>query len=379
MPITQLEWFRDAKSRVDGSRDRHVLRTVASPGLVAPGTVRFFPETGPPVFAEAYLGGDVTLEFRPLFLATREPTRFTGFGIHVEIATGAVSCDPTVPPPNAPRSFLVELSVVTNGGRVAPVAPLLVRVHLHEAITKLRLSPAELTIHRDAAVVRESTQFGFTALAEFTDGTMGDVTLNHALTWTPESPLDIETNGFVILASANVTGTRYQVTAVTPAPWGSIASTPVHILVADSWEAVPAPVASLIDGPPNMWTVGTADATANVLFLGSGFPDEDTDAYNGMLQQVCHLMRRVQITRPYDLLADSLTFWRLQVPSKTRGISVRCEVRLVVSADGRIVADPFPPAKKPPGPGTPWNAQHLFYSVGLPVAADATDPSGTAP
>jgi hypothetical protein len=378
MPITSVLWQSDRTNRHDCARDRHVLRSEVSQPLNLPGSVIVTPEVGAAQFIEDYFGAganDVAVEFEPLFRCVRGATSYSGFGIHVDFATGAVTCDVALPPAAAPHNFIIQLKVTRNtGGRLAPqdIPPLLVRIHLHDMVTRLKLRPAEMTIHRRAPGSREETAFGFTAYAEFDDGTTGDVTEHHRLVWTAaQASNEVAPNGLVVLVAANTPGQTFDIVATTPVGWGSTAATGT-VRVAPPWSAVvPPPTAVLIDGPPASWTSGhRADRRANVLFLAAGFPAEDDDSVTQLVSRVSHWMKRERLTRPYDLLAGSMNFWRLHVPAATRGLSIRCEMALR-RWRGKLAVAPIGPTTRPPQSGPDaWSVANLYFAVGLPVPAD---------
>ena len=90
----------------------------------------------------------------------------SNFGVGVNQSTGEVTATP--PPANSSRieinNFLITVSIQDNTSKKYETE---IRVHVHDAITDIWLTPPTLTIHKDADECR------FTVLAAFNDGTVG--------------------------------------------------------------------------------------------------------------------------------------------------------------------------------------------------------------
>ena len=52
----------------------------------------------------------------------------------------------------------------------------------------------------------------------------------------------------------------------------------------------------------------------------------DRSRSRSITNKIVHDLKTDPLTRPFDLLAKSMNYWRVAVPSPGRGISVRCEV-----------------------------------------------------
>ena len=343
--------------------------------MLGEGNLLYVLEDGGHQPAGEYPFSDVEIEFRPLFRAQRSGTRYSGFGIHVDAGTGDISFDPGPRPANAPRNFLLEVAVRTNaGGKRTPaqIPPLQLRIHVHESVRQIWLTPDSMTIHPLQIGLPDDTLHRFTAVAEFDDDTVGDVTTQHHLIWsTPGTAApQVDADGFITVFSADVVGTTIPVAATTSAAWGSKTDT-ANAFVSAPWSAGPPLVATLVEGPPAAWmTVPTqADLSANVLLLGIGFPDEDNDAFEMMVAGMCRQIKRDLITRPYDLLSDAMNFWRLRAPAKARGVTVRSEV--VAAGPASTLALNVTPASRPPAAGR-WSVGHLMFAAGRPMPADFT-------
>jgi hypothetical protein len=373
MPIAALKWESNPGRDFDASRDRHILRTQTSGSLLEEGNLQYVLEDGGEQTAGEYPFADVEIEFRPLFRAQKALERFSGFGIHVDARTGIISFDPGPRNASAPRNFLLQVSVLTNtGGKRSPaqILPLLLRIHIHESVRQIWLTPETMTIHPSQLGIADDVLYRFTAVAEFDDDTVGDITAHHGLTWsTPGTAApQIDPDGFLTVISSDVVGTIIPVVATTSAPWG-LKTGSAKAVVAAPWSAGPSLAATLVEGPPSAWmTVAMqADLSANVLLLGIGFPDEDNDAFETLIAAACRQIKRDLITRPYDVLSDSINFWRARAPAKTRGVNVRSEVVVAGAAATRALN--VTPATRPPGNG-PWDVSHVMFAAGLPMPAD---------
>ncbi len=132
----------------------------------------------------------------------------TGRGVSFDAATGEV----TVTSPLSPQPRLLDFIVVARvvDGVQTPFNAY-IRFHIHAGLTRMWLTPSPLTVRQGARNAR------FSMLAEFTDGTYGDVS-----NWSPWRVPGPQDRTFVHLPGAN------------PQPlvtWGSsaIGSLDVHL------------------------------------------------------------------------------------------------------------------------------------------------------
>jgi hypothetical protein len=331
--------------------------------------------------AEEYLddhpapAGDVRLEFRPTFTAPPPAgDEWTNFGIKVNRLSGEVTFE-NVPAPNpAPFNFIIEAVITQNTGGIPPadIDPVPIRVHVHDAATRMWLTPQRLTVRRLTAAGDDETDYRFTARVEFSDGIVGDLTAFHDLSWAPPANTHIDDegqDGLLLIPAGVPAGTVVPITAEWTNAAGSLNAT-ADMVVAPPWAADPAmPRAEIVDGHPDTWA-GTInpEVVPNVLFFGDGFTGPDHDRFRAITNKIAHDLKTDPMTTPYDRLATSMNYWRVMVPSAGRGVSVRCEV-YTFTRDGRLVARAVPPARVPPAPGD-WEVEHLIYAVGLPMPTD---------
>jgi hypothetical protein len=239
-----------------------------------------------------------------------------------------------------------------------------------------------MTVRRLTAADADNTTYRFTVRVQFADGIVGDLTTGYGVTWGPADNTYSDTDGdpgWLRIPAGVAAGTVVPITATWVNAAGTLNAT-ANMVVAAPWAADPAmPKAVLVDGLPDTWA-GTINPNLvpNVLFLGDGFsidPD-DQDVFEATTNKVVHDLKTDPLTRPYDRLAGSMNFWRVAVPSASRGISARCEV-FTVTFGGMLQALPVPAAQAPPATGV-WTIQHLIYASGLPLPTDVP-PAGEDP
>jgi hypothetical protein len=339
--------------------------------------------------AEDYLSAhsgpteDVRLEFQPTFAAPLVGDEWTNFGIRVNRLSGEVTFQ-NVPAPNpAPFNFIIEAVITQNTGGIPPadINRVQIRVHVHDAATRMWLTPAPLTVRRLTAAGDDDTLYRFTARVEFSDGTVGDLTAYHDLSWTPAANTYIDDDGqdgLLSIPAGVAAGTVVPITATWTNAVGTISAS-ADMVVAQPWASDPMmPRAEIVDGHPDTWA-GTInpEVVPNVLFLGDGFTGPpngpDQERFRIFTNKIAHDLKTDPLTTPYDRLATSMNYWRVMVPSASRGVSVRCEVH-TFTRDARLFARALPPARVPPAAGA-WEVEHLIYAVGLPMPTDVA-PAG---
>src|SRR5262249_5737267 len=113
---------------------------------------------------------DASFEIDPQF--TQFPLTFIPHfkgnqGVTVNSATGAVTATTSPSQTDKLRNFRMTARQDVGQGRIFEN---IIRIHLHESVQKIWLTPASLTVHVDDSDCR------FTVLALFDDGTVGDIT-----------------------------------------------------------------------------------------------------------------------------------------------------------------------------------------------------------
>ena len=315
---------------------------------------------------------DVVVAFSPVFKAQLDDTgkKLHGFGIFVDTKTGQVEAK-AAPAGAAPSNFILEVSVEENGdGIAAPLIPYgILRVHVHRSIEKVWLTPEKLSVRRSRVAGNEEiTDVVFAVRAQFDDGTVADITASNQIEFTP-APWFVA-RWVRIPASAGNTVAPFTISVTTSANWNAKSAT-ATLEVLPRWQDEPnVPTAELVDGVPGVWD-GTLkpERVPNVLLLGSGFKEDDRDGFREITNLVVHQMKKDPLMQPFGYLGTSINYWRLMVPARERGISVRSEVQQGMQ-EGQLFAWTIPSPAEPPPAAVDWEVQHLCYMAGLPVPDD---------
>ena len=323
-----------------------------------------FVDVGPYLAAHA----GTTFEFRPLYNATLHGDLWDGNGLGYTVSvhrkTGVVTVGSTVPAAGTPakRNFIVEAILTTPEG---PPFREAIRIQLHPGITAAWLTPPALTVRLGGTVVADAGA-RFTVRAEFSDGLVGDITLNHNVAWTADRAGRVTADGFLRPNTpGDAIGDEIEITATLPARFRGLTAKGT-LKVAQPWAAA-APTATAITGGA-AGVLRPAQDTPNVLFLSDGFDVAKRPIFEAMTDLIVDRLRTDPTTCPYNLLAPSINFWRCFVPSATAGLSCREEIYEPPGSAGAWVR-PLPPALPPPN--GPWKqVEHVLYAVGLPTPDD---------
>ncbi|HKF00132.1 MAG TPA: hypothetical protein VKG45_14525 [Actinomycetes bacterium] len=362
----------------DGSGDDlHLL-----PGLVSPQLDQLLWMTDSAL-------GSVRADRRPAGVALTFTPRFAGapanHGVRVDTATGEVEvlAGWSTATPRL-RSFIVDVAVADPA--VAAPFTTRVRVHVHQGIRSLWLTPPSLTVCQGARGMR------FAVLAKFEDDAVGDVTnwspwqavaagtttFVHAagspdreLLWTSDNPgaVRVDADTGVVDARVPLGGARITVDRRSLPHIG--ASAPVTCT--SSWST---PVTVEHVAGPGFAAMGNDDVR-NVLFLPDGFEDlpgdRDREAFERYVRVVVARLSHRRRTRPWDLLEEHLNYFRAWLPSPQAGISVLNELDTHDTGHG-LTGTPLE-QPEPPDPAAPhWPVEALLNEVGVPTPK--YDPDG---
>jgi hypothetical protein len=375
MPIQRIFWMSTS------NQDIHLLRGHSTADLWSDRL--FFSEATRTINAEGYFNEffnrhadpDVRLTFQPLLEGTVTPHPlpdhdiFSGQGITVDMLTGRVTVA-ALPPPLPKNNFIMEVTATNTAG--GPPMTETIRAHLHTSISSLVLTPATLTV-RPAAATRtdpDRTSYRFTLRAQFDDDTVGDLTSDHGVTWSSDPADHVDFDGELIIAPGDVAGgPPITIRATLPPQLGGGSATAMMRIAAPWSEEPTRPQASIL--AEGGWPGTTLpDRAPNVLFIGDGFQEDDTDSFEHIVNTTVHHLKTDRLLRPYDVLCTSMNFWRVFVPASARGISFRGEVYIVDERGGITQVRPVPPPERPRADGD-YTLAHLVYAVGLPVPNDA--------
>jgi hypothetical protein len=323
------------------------------------------------------------------------------FGLEVKESTGAVTAK--LPPPNTSQAvinnFLMTVSIQDSSAKRYETE---IRVHVHDTVTDIWLTPSTLTIYQGANECR------FTVLARFSDGSVGDITDSAQLSYRSVVPLTNVDSTDVLVSPSGV------LTAVTPFKGANIVvtvtlpplsvpdrlSAVATVNTKPSWDVLSAVanvnfvVAGLRlkkedkDNPQKGGTVvpnkddphsAKRDSVAsvvanalNVLIVSEGFSRESD--FNNVVNRIVGDLRTTDYLQPFKLVQDSINYWSLFVPSKDDGISLLGEYQISAvpkpppTARGVHLA----PIKTPAATATSWSLEEMMHQVGLPVSDDPT-------
>ena len=366
MPITRVFWNKGR------ALDFHVLKGESSPDL-ARNHVAVTKADGENETAADYLDDeannkDIKVVFTPLIKgapkAAPDAHIFAGGGVEVDTRTGVVKVLDPLPNPHL-HNFIMTVEVTNNAD--GQKFNLSVRIHIHGAVKDFWLTPSTLTIRPNGTARPDKTGYSFTARALFDDGTLGDVTEDHNITWFPADRFDPDLDQIVLRPGDNP-GNTITVTALLPVALGGNSATGT-LKIEKPWSDPT--TATIVAG--GGWPIQINPAIVpNILLLCDGFTNanEDKERFKQLTNSIVKRLKTPKLTTPFDKLATSINFWRAFVPSDVRGICVLCEVYTKVEAGETrafMVNNPI----KPPDAGN-WALEHVIYAVGLPVRDDHT-------
>ena len=325
--------------------------------------------------------------FKPLFKGTQNGDLWENpdMGISVNTKTGEVTADPPGAEdfPKIKNNFLMEIQgdtgFETDNTEV-------IRVHVHLVVASVWLTPPALTVRPSGRPLPEVTSSRFTVRALFDTGITGDLTLNHNVRWKTVPPAapdrNVSSNGWLKIDAADVAPKDIQITATLPSSMGGATTPPATMQLRPAWDKeLDPPKAQIVAGSAHageLWE-GTIlpERVPNIVIVSDGFlggPLGDGDAFDGIVDKIVHHLKTDFFTRPFDLLATSMNFWKVFSPSDAQWISVRSEI-YSYTENNLTWAELVPNVVKPPDDG-PWTLENLLYVVGLPVPGEIFDANG---
>jgi hypothetical protein len=360
MPVTSIFWPGT------GACDLHLI-----PGVVGPRLdhLLWFEHTTGNKRADTVLAG-VAVAFAANF-----PAGPAAGGIVVS-ASGEVTVNALPAPPNPRLLDFLVIVTVTEGANVFTSYK---RFIIHQAITGMWLTPSPLTVHKGARNVR------FTALAEFDDGTYGDVTM-----WCPQDPPAAADRTYVHLngdAQPAIVWSTANAAVVDVHPATGVLNAPVvagNAAISASRKPLPAPPAASATGiarAADPWTRPTTltalmgpgfpglATTKNILILPDGFTAAQRPEFERTAQDLVKALATDNtFTRPYDLLSGSLNYFSAWVasPADGAGVSVLELVRRFNVAGAQADAEEVDTAVAPAATAGAW-------TVGVPPAPGANN------
>jgi IgA Peptidase M64 len=284
------------------------------------------------------------------------------------------------------RSFIVAATLETTGGTKLSLPP--IRIHLHDTIEKVWLTPSSLTI-------RNGSTKQFTVLARFDDGTVADITdwpRTHELVdwsvfgnpvsgtrrinynWSIMAPLPsyiaLETdpdtsgtNGRII--SGQSSSPLITVGLQLPTEFGMVNASPITgtVICAPPWST--RIEAKLVAGDETR-----IESRRNAVFVPDGFTRAEiaNGDFDAIVQLAVNSCNNDRALLPYPLLKDSINYWRVHVESPEPAATLLPEFYLVEEPPYTYAA--FVQGGAPRSQRTSTKLQNLILQVGLPVPKD---------
>jgi hypothetical protein len=363
--------------RFQNNHDIHVLAGQTSPDLRSADYLvldrRKADGTSESIWAADNTAADEVVRFKPLFKGVQNGDFFEGFGVRVNTKTGQVIVTKPLPAVRK-HNFVIEVegeNMSLPAGSPDRKKTTFTRVHVHQSIAKVWLTPSTLTIRQYQTTAEapfpQTTVFKFGVHAQFDDDVVADITTWPGLSWLPNGRV-VANSGRLILQAADAPGNTFPVTVSLPAALGGMTSAAAQVRIGDPWVSGPSNQVDIVPGGGWPGTLNP-DVVPNVLFLcdGYGSSPADKEFFKRYVSTLVTYMKQNPLNRPYDVLATSINFWCGFLPSATKGVTIRGEVfpRTIEGVQyGFFVPGPDKP---PTDPATAWNMSHVIYTVGLPV------------
>ncbi len=321
MPVTGIFWPAGA------GQDFHLIPGVASPRL---DHLLWIEDTAGTVRADTPPSG-VTVTWSSNYAAVAAAAT----GVTVDVTSppfpGSGMVTVTAPLAAGPARLLdfLVIATVTEGTNTFSAY---IRFHIHAAIASMWLTPSELTVPEGAHDVR------FSMLAEFSDGTYGDIT-----NWSPfEAPaggdftsvhlpgspnpifqwgtsavgvMDVDFRTGVLSCRPGALNTVTTISAVAPLAPPNPSAASGRARGGARWDT---PVTlDHIAGPG----LAAIDDVPNVLILGDGFDLGDRQAFIDLAGELVKGLHTAPRTRPFDLVKNRMNYFAAFRPSREAGIA----------------------------------------------------------
>ncbi len=302
-------------------------------------------------------------------------------GVEVVSTTGVVSA---ITPPDSTfpkvRNFILT-AIFTEAPGVNFETE--IRIHIHDSVKDIWLTPPSLTIHKDADECR------FTVLARFNDDCVGDITDWPNFTFQTANPsVATAASTGVLKAEATSGNSPITVNLKIPALGIDKTSPAAKVIARPSWEQVARdakvdfvagkrrPNKSNPLGPEPDSVKSVVEDAVNVLFIAEGFRQDQRFDFRNIVNLITTVMRGEEAAtapcfQPFGILKNSINYWVVFVPSEQDGITVLGR-HLFTVLDGKQIGVLHLPSPRANPAADKWNVLELRYEVGLALASDAT-------
>jgi hypothetical protein len=323
-------------------------------------------------------------DFEPRFRGAGTPNNH---GVTVTTNTGEVTAT-AHPSPVQPklRNFLMIARQNLAGGPLETI----IRVHVHDSVQKLWLTPSTLSVPMGA------TERRFTVLALFDDGVVGDISdwpqlayrssdasISVANTGDPDpgAPQPIVLGGG--LGINDPAGTSVITVDLKLSTPPTDLSDAAMVRARPSWveearksgvkfvKGPVVPVGDDIDPDSPFNILSVLKNAPNILFLAEGF--RSRREFDSMVASVVKELRTSKSHFPFNLLKDSINYWSVFVESRENVISVLGDQTLDVL---NVFAFRAPLPRKPAT--AQWTVHNMAHAGGLPVPAEHSAPDAAA-
>lgn len=317
------------------------------------------------------------------------------YGFDPKFGTGVIELERT-PTARVVNNFIITAKATIPGALKNPYESQ-IRIHIHAGRDQVRVQPNPPRLRKDTAL-------RFSVLAQFSNGSLGDISYHPGLTWQVSSSLVVGPDphssvsdkerafkdGGFISAAPGTTATTGTIKVNLPPSLGGPTSDgdgEATVTIIESWNDLP----GLPDGgdpyqAQHIIGPGIAKRDSpnvrNVLFLPEGFQETEETVFEQMADRLALGLRALTAFRPYDILP--VNFFRLWVqpyPDALRsGVTELQELFPFLREGNKFRASALP---HPTKPGTLLSSDkkktdeavadmlsQLAYLVGLPVSLE---------
>jgi hypothetical protein len=317
-------------------------------------------ESGRTFLSGSDLPNDVAIVFHPEFKGVKgADQKYRGHGVIVDTATGAVEVK-VAAVTATPRLYNFLIRAEAKDTKDGIGSSVRIRVHVHKRIEKIWLTPRTLIVHQGATNQR------FTVLAEFDDGTNGDITGWRGLSYSSNKPHVAKVDSATGLVTHVADGSA-KIRVKTDASAVSLADDNTADVETRPSLAVDRAVVRVRPRGPVAF-----NSNVNILFLPDGFTAAERGDFFDIVQWLTYQLQTKHSTYPFNLLKGSINYWRLAdndfLASVDKDVSIQAE-SAILSNGQRADSLPFP--VEPPAAGD-WTLGNMVFKVGLPVPADSS-------
>ncbi|MBN1274416.1 MAG: hypothetical protein JXB26_19310 [Candidatus Aminicenantes bacterium] len=317
----------------------------------------------------------VSCSFDPMFFNIPVGNIKRGFNIDVDTTTGRIEADAAPPAPPTPekRNFLVIVEARDSNNNETKTTS--IRVNIHQSIQSVMLSPDKLTVQRGI------DGFQFSLRARFDDDVVAEIgriykyknelanyTFNpqYNIAWSSPTANLINANTGEITPDPALALQEYDI-SVEVQILGNTHIAAGKVIASDKLDGTNLNIKAELVATGNCPGFAKIDEVPNILFVPDGFDENDEDHFNKLVDKYVSDLSNGKITSPFNILAGSINYWKVFIPSREKGANHRCEIYFK-QKDNEMVGRQMFDAEKPDDMDTSkWYFTHLYYYIGFPV------------